>query len=76
VSFKLDRRQVIENPVNSAIIELVDVVWHLPFDVLDISPGTLAVGQIGLVETAESLSWNWASSTERPRNDPPFAATL
>lgn len=41
--------------VNSTIIEPVDVGEGLPFDVLNVAPGTLAVDEFVLIETVEGL---------------------
>ena len=51
VGLKLDRWNVVERLVDSPIVEPVDVVEGLPFDVFDASPRTLAVNQLVLVET-------------------------
>jgi hypothetical protein len=41
--------------VDAAVVEPVDVGEGGPFDVVDVLPGTLAVDQLGLVETVEAL---------------------
>ncbi len=53
VGLKLDRWNVVERLVDSPIVEPVEVVEGLPFDVFDASPRTLAVNQLVLVETVE-----------------------
>ena len=41
--------------MDSSVVEPVDVVERLPFDVLDVAPRTLSVDQLSLVETVEAL---------------------
>ena len=41
--------------MDSAVVEPVDVLERLPFDVLDVAPGALAIDEFGLVETIETL---------------------
>jgi hypothetical protein len=53
VSLELDRWHVVEGLVNSSVVEPVDVVERRPFDVFDVAPRSLAVDQLGLVETVE-----------------------
>jgi hypothetical protein len=51
VSIELDRSHVVEGLVDSAVVEPVEVVERRPSDVLDVAPGSLAVNELGLVET-------------------------
>ena len=39
--------------MDPSVVEPVEVVERGPFDVLDVAPGSLAVDQLGLVETVE-----------------------
>jgi len=55
VSFELDRRHVVERLVDPPVVEPVDVFQCLPFDVLDVAPGPLAVDEFGLEEAVEAL---------------------
>ena len=41
--------------MNSTVVEPVDVLECLPFDVLDVAPRSLAVDEFSLVETVEAL---------------------
>ena len=41
--------------MDPAVVEPVDVVERGPFDVFDVAPGSLAMDQLGLVETVEAL---------------------
>ena len=53
VGFEFHGGQVVQRFVDSLVVEPVDVVEGCPFDVFDVTPGTLAMNQFSLVETVE-----------------------
>ncbi len=55
MSFELRRRDPVERFVNSTVVEPIDVLECLPFDVLNVAPWPLAMDEFGLVETIEAL---------------------
>ena len=55
MSFELRRRDPVERFVNSTVVEPIDVLECLPFDVLNVAPWSLAMDEFGLVETIEAL---------------------
>lgn len=53
MSFELDGRHVVERHVDSSVVEPTDVVERRSLDVLHVTPRSLAVDQLGLVEAVK-----------------------